>query len=50
MSPREFWRLTLEEFMWLWDAKNPAKVHFAGTRNAMSADELAELAVDTFGE
>jgi hypothetical protein len=50
MSPREFWRLSLEEFMWLWDLKRPAKVHFAGTPNAMTEKQLAELAAATFGD
>ena len=50
MPARDFWRMTLQEFMWLWDAKNPAKVHFAGTPNAMTEDELAAIAVATYGE
>ena len=50
MTSREFWRLSLEEFMWLWDLRRPAKVLFAGTPNAMTEDEAAALMARTYGD
>lgn len=49
MSPREFWRLTLPELLWLVEAKTPPKVLFSGPK-AMTEDEARQIALDTYGD
>lgn len=44
MRPKDFWRLSPEEFWWLVSAKRPAKMY-----GSMSEAEVAEIYAETYG-
>lgn len=45
MRPKDFWRLTSQEFWWLLDAKKPVKMF-----GKMTESEVAEIYADAYGE
>lgn len=44
MRPKDFWRLSREEFEWLVDAKKPVKMY-----GKMTESEVAEIYNDAYG-
>jgi hypothetical protein len=45
MRPKDFWKLTITEFWWLVDARQPAKMYGSTTER-----EIAQIYEETYGD